>query len=41
MNEKLLEYYKQEIDSLIKKKLIKPSKSHGVLLFFMFKMLLK
>ena len=27
MNEKILEYYKQEIDSLIKKKLIKPSKS--------------
>ena len=28
MNEKLLEYYKQEIDSFIKKKLIRPSKSH-------------
>ena len=28
MNEKLLEYCKQEIDSLIKKKLIRPSKSH-------------
>ena len=27
MNEKLLEYYKQEIDSLINKKLIRPSKS--------------
>ena len=27
MNEKLLEYYKQEIDSLVKKKLIRPSKS--------------
>ena len=27
MNEKLLEYCKQEIDSLIKKKLIRPSKS--------------
>ena len=27
INEKLLEYYKQEIDSLVKKKLIKPSKS--------------
>ena len=27
MNEKLLEYCKQEIDSLLKKKLIRPSKS--------------
>ena len=28
MNEKLLEYCKQKIDSLLKKKLIRPSKSH-------------
>ena len=28
MNEKLVEYCKQEIDSLLNKKLIRPSKSH-------------
>ena len=40
MNEKLLEYCKQEIDSLIKKKLIRPSKSPWSCADFMLKMLL-
>ena len=39
INEKHLEYYKQEIDSLLKKKLIRPSKSSWVVSLFMFKML--